>query len=121
MALEIERRFLVSGQDWRQHVAWEAELAQGYLLSREDGLTIRVRLQRLHDGEEQAWLTIKALAPSEPASHARLEFEYAIPVADARSMLQLASRQIRKTRHGLQLPGGDWVLDVFAEIGRAHV
>ena len=36
MALEIERRFLVSGQQWRRHVCWQAWLEQGYLLASSD-------------------------------------------------------------------------------------
>jgi CYTH domain-containing protein len=114
MALEIERRFLVSDAGWRAHVSWQAELQQGYLLRREDGLTIRVRLQRPDNGEDRAWLTLKAMADASMPSPARLEFEYGIPVADAVALLQLASWQVSKTRHGLLLPGGDWVLDVFA-------
>lgn len=114
MALEIERRFLVRGDGWQANVDWEAELQQGYLLHGADGLTVRVRLQRRGSEDHQAWLTIKALAPSEVPSHARLEFEYAIPVADAQALLALAPWQVSKTRYGLRLPGGDWVLDVFS-------
>ena len=29
MALEIERRFLVQGLDWRLHIRWQAQLQQG--------------------------------------------------------------------------------------------
>lgn len=114
MALEIERRFLVSGEDWRAHVSWEAELHQGYLLNREDGLTARVRLQQQGNGDTRAWLTIKAVAESDAPSHARLEFEYPIPVDDALALLRLSSWQVNKRRHGLNLPGGEWVLDVFS-------
>lgn len=114
MALEIERRFLVTGEGWRAHAVWEAELRQGYLLNREDGLTARVRLQRRDNGEAAAWLTIKAKAEGEVPSHARLEFDYAIPVEDALALLRLTPWQVNKTRHGLHLPGGEWVLDVFS-------
>ena len=111
MALEIERRFLVSGQQWRRHVLWKARLQQGYLAAGADGFTLRVR-----SSEEQAWLTIKAAtatAPGLPDGLVRHEFEYAIPMVDAEALLDLAPSQISKWRHGLELPGGDWVLDVF--------
>jgi len=114
MALEIERRFLVSGDGWREHVGWQADLEQGYLLNREDGLTTRVRLQKQGDGKQQAWLTIKAKAESGAPKYARLEFEYPIPVEDAEALLKLSTWQLIKKRHGLLLPGGDWVLDVFS-------
>lgn len=43
----------------------------------------------------------------------RLEFEYAVPTADAEALLALTAQRLVKCRHGLDLPGGDWVLDVF--------
>ena len=105
MALEIERRFLVCGQAWQEHVRWSAVLNQGYLVSGAAGLTLRVR----RDGQEGAWLTLKFPA----GGIAREEFEYAIPAADAEALLLQCPDSLSKQRHGLDLPGGDWVLDVF--------
>jgi CYTH domain-containing protein len=61
----------------------------------------------------QAWLTLKAPSPRLGDERVRLEFEYPIPPADAEALLALAPQQVLKRRHGLDLPGGDWVLDVF--------
>ncbi|MFZ9850949.1 MAG: CYTH domain-containing protein [Vulcanococcus sp.] len=105
MALEIERRFLVCGEAWKAHVRWSAALRQGYLVSGATGPTLRVR----SDGEGSAWLTLKFPA----AGIARQEFEYAIPPADAEALLLQCPEALEKNRHGLDLPGGDWVLDVF--------
>jgi CYTH domain-containing protein len=107
MALEIERRFLVAGEGWRPRRRWSAELRQGYLAGSADGLTLRVRL----DGGGQAWLTLKWKAEG----IARHEYEYAIPSADAEDLLQRSHEQLSKRRHGLDLPGGDWVLDEFCD------
>ncbi|MFO8237181.1 MAG: CYTH domain-containing protein [Prochlorococcaceae cyanobacterium] len=131
MGLEIERRFLVIGDGWRPHVRWQAELQQGYLTSAADGFTLRVRLSH-GDGSSgttpasaaQAWLTLKAPAPAAEGQApeaegqgqgglVRQEFEYPIPPADAGALLALTRRQLRKRRHGLDLAGGDWVVDVF--------
>jgi adenylate cyclase len=106
MALEIERRFLVNGQAWHAHQRSHAELRQGYLTSSADGLTLRVR----SDGQGSAWLTLKLPA----AGMARQEFEYTIPEADAVALLDQCPVALSKCRYGLDLPGGDWVLDVFA-------
>jgi adenylate cyclase len=106
MALEIERRFLVAGEGWRSHVCWSRRLRQGYLAAGPEGVTVRVR-----QAAEKAWLTLKASASSDGL--VRHEFEYPIPVADATALLAMAPRQLAKCRHGLDLPGGDWVLDVF--------
>jgi adenylate cyclase len=108
MALEIERRFLVAGQDWRPLVLWQARLRQGYLTTGGDGLTLRVRLS-----EAEAWLTLKAVPPGARDALTRLEFEYGIPFADGEALLALSGRQLGKWRYGLDLPGGAWVLDVF--------
>ena len=139
LALEIERRFLVEGQGWRPHVRWQARLRQGYLLSGAAGLTLRVRTSEPLAGAglpAAAWLTLKAPPPPSqlpgPADLAasqaqqaglglaltRLEFEYPIPAADAQALLELAPHQLLKCRYGLDLAGGDWVLDVF-EAGNA--
>ncbi|MFM7676659.1 MAG: CYTH domain-containing protein [Synechococcus sp.] len=117
MALEIERRFLVRQPGWHRHIRWSRGFAQGYLSARSDGFTLRVRLS---DGE-QGWLTLKAAPPAGEASGGasgalalvRQEFEYAIPAGDAEALLALAPWQLRKRRHGLDLPGGDWVVDEF--------
>jgi CYTH domain-containing protein len=91
-------------------MGWSAALRQGYLVSGAAGLTLRVRC----DGQEGAWLTLKFPA----GGIARQEFEYAIPAVDAEALLQQCPEALSKQRHGLDLPGGDWVLDVF-EAGNA--
>ena len=105
MALEIERRFLVRGDAWRAQVTWSRRLQQGYLAGSAQGLTLRVR----SDGEGAAWLTLKYPA----FGIARHEFEYAIPPGDAAALLERSDARLSKWRHGLNLAGGDWVLDVF--------
>lgn len=116
MALEIERRFLVcpgpagAVQPWDTHVTWQARLQQGYLSASAEGFTTRVR----SDGRGGAWLTLKCGTPGSEGL-VRHEFEYAIPAVDAEALLELCPSALRKWRYGLDLPGGDWVLDVFEE------
>ena len=106
MALEIERRFLVHGDQWREAIRWQAQLQQGYLVSGPQGFTVRVRTAK-----QEAWLTLKTAGSANGLL--RQEFEYPIPLEDARSLLDLAPSQLSKWRYGLNWPGGDWVLDVF--------
>jgi CYTH domain-containing protein len=113
MALEIERRFLVRGEDWRRHVLWRQPLEQGYLPSSTASMTLRVR----RGGAGEAWFTLKF--PGEGI--ARHEFEYAIPEADAGALLERCSAALSKCRYGLDLPGGEWVLDVFEGLNRPLV
>lgn len=43
----------------------------------------------------------------------RQEYEYPIPADDAEALLERCDHRLGKIRFGLDLPGGDWVLDVF--------
>ena len=109
MAVEIERKFLVSSDRWRFNEDGTAiqgtPFRQGYIPSQ--GLaTVRVRLE----GEE-ARLTIKG----ENQGLARMEFEYPIPLEDARQMLDSLCRRplIEKTRYCRPAAGVLWEIDVF--------
>jgi adenylate cyclase len=104
MALEIEKKFLVQ-PGWRPHAAGTAYV-QGYLHSKSDGPTVRVRLS-----DDRAVLTIKGT----PHGLARPEFEYCIPVNDAREMLDrfARGRLIEKTRYLIDYASHTWEVDVF--------
>ena len=106
MALEIERRFFVVSEAWQELSIKQEQLDQGYLSEGQEAVVVRVRRS-----QKQAWLTLKA-----PTSNPeiRQEFEYPIPPADADALLALTPRRVEKTRHHLNCPGGDWVVDVFA-------
>ncbi|KKZ12943.1 MAG: hypothetical protein TE42_02440 [Candidatus Synechococcus spongiarum SP3] len=113
MDLEIERRFLVRTTAWQHQVRTSVHLSQGYVSSSLHGVTTRVR----HD-HDKGWLTLKApiAAGAAPAKGPirRWEFEYAIPLADAKCLLERCPHQLSKERHMLTLVGGDWVVDCFA-------
>lgn len=105
MAIEIERKFLVQGDSWRKDVTRSVEMRQGYL-SREDGkASTRVRLEG-----DSARLNIKAAI----VGAARAEYDYEVPVADAREILQtLCVGALEKIRH--YIPNGEllWEVDEF--------
>jgi CYTH domain-containing protein len=105
MGIEIERKYLIAGDGWRDRVTSTQLLRQGYLTAG-SGVTVRIRSV----DDRSGYLTIK----SGGSALARAEFEYEIPIADARQMLgYVRGAQIEKTRHTLDLPGGDWVVDEF--------
>lgn len=102
MALEIERKFLVTGHDWR--TADGVLYRQGYL-NRDKQRTVRVRM-----AGEKAFLTIKGV--SQGAT--RVEFEYEIPVNEAASLLMLCDGPlIEKTRHRIPRGAHVWEVDEF--------
>jgi adenylate cyclase len=106
MAAEIERKFLVRGGGWKASADGGSRLQQAYLAST-DGCAIRVRIK----DDAEAFLTIKSAKPGS----SRDEFEYPVPVDDARAMLKLGTGEvIEKTRY--RVPAGDltWEIDVFS-------
>lgn len=78
MPIEIERRFLIGNDNWRQYADEPLLLRQGYL-SVEKERTVRVRI-----AGKQAWLTLKGYI----SEISRSEFEYEIPLADAEKMME---------------------------------
>ena len=103
MPLEIERKFLVSNEDWRG--PWpQVEIRQGYLTA-SDATTVRVRLRG-----DAAFLTVKG----ECGGPVRAEYEYAIPVAHATEMLRLCQPPlVEKVRHLIPVDGLIWEVDEF--------
>lgn len=106
MADEIERKFLVRCNDWQAGARRAREIVQGYVAI--DGLaSVRVRII---DGA-RATLTIKSRA----AEVRRREFEYEIPIADARGLLELRTgATIEKVRYELTAGVLTWEIDVFS-------
>ena len=103
MAVEIERKFLVTGTAWKQTPG--VVYRQGYL-NRDKARTVRVRV-----AGDAAFLTIKG----QSVGATRAEFEYPIPLADAQALLAISDGPlIEKTRHVLTHTGMAWELDVFA-------
>ena len=104
MAKEIERKFLVRDDGWKDHVSETIKLRQAYIASMEDR-SVRVRLA----DETIATLTVKI-----GRKLSRDEFEYTIPLADAEQLMATAvGVPIIKTRHRVPYRGFVWEIDVF--------
>lgn len=111
MGIEIERKFLLAGDGWRTAAHKVVPMAQGYLndLAIVDSgamlASVRVRIEG-----DAAFLNIK----SREARPSRQEFDYAIPVADARALLALCvGGRIDKRRHYVEHAGHLWEIDEF--------
>lgn len=105
MATEIERKFLVRDERWREHADMGTNFLQGYL-NEQGRASVRVRIEG-----ERANLNIK----SADAGVRRQEYEYAIPLTDARELLAglCVGGLVEKTRY--RVPQGEhlWEVDVF--------
>lgn len=106
MAKEIERKFLVGDDAWRQAVEASIAIVQAYVAIAADR-SIRLRIS---DGST-ARLTLKFGA----GVAERDEFEYEVPLEDARQMMRFATGAvIHKTRHHVRHCGYLYEVDEFA-------
>jgi len=104
MPLEIERKFLLNGDDWKANISKKVIIKQGYLNSQKER-TVRVRTY-----DEKGFLTIKAKSEN----FTRKEFEYEIPIVEANELLELCEKPIiEKIRHMVIEDGNTWEIDVF--------
>jgi len=105
MAIEIERKFLVKGDEWRS-LGTGTLYRQGYIATKA-GITVRVRL-----AGNQGYITIKGAS----VGISRAEYEYSIPAEDAQEMLDNLCEPplIEKTRYKIELAGLTWEVDEFA-------
>lgn len=105
MGLEIERKFLVVDDAWRSGTVRAERLTQGYLANTARS-SVRVRL-----GDDGAWLSVKAMT----RSIARAEFEYPIPPAEARTLLDTLCEPplLDKVRHHVPVGAHVWEVDEF--------
>ncbi|MDS9470051.1 CYTH domain-containing protein [Paracoccus sp. MBLB3053] len=105
MAREIERKFLVATDGWKDMVLYSQELRDGLILAN-DGRKLRVRIQ-----DDRALLTVKGARDG----IVRDEFEYPIPMSDAQEMLDklCGDELVEKTRHHVKAGDMVWTVDVY--------
>ena len=104
--LEIERKFLVKNNTWKEKIQKSTPIIQGYLASSsENGITVRVRVT----GQE-GFLTFKGPR----IDFSRIEYEYQVPINDAKSiLLESQAPTVKKVRHIVVHDGNEWEVDVF--------
>lgn len=104
MAKEIERTFLVANDKFIDMATDKIIILQGYL-NRDPERTVRIRL-----ANDRGFITVKG----KTKGCARHEFEYEIPLDDARQMLSLCQgRILDKTRFVVPYEGFTWEVDVY--------
>lgn len=106
MATEIERKFLLRDDRWRESADNGVFMCQGYLVGASRA-SVRVRVNG-----EMANLNIK----SATLGITRQEYEYAIPVAEANEILDTLAEGplIEKTRYHVRHGEHTWEIDVFS-------
>ena len=109
MGVEIERKFLLVGEEWRS-LGEPVLLRQGYLSSHPERV-VRVRIEGT-----RATMTIKGKS----VGATRGEWEYEIPLADASELLDKLCEQpiIEKYRRRVPYAGRVWEVDEFLGVNQ---
>ena len=106
MNLEIERKFLVKKNAFKDQTLRSHYIVQGYL-SKDPERTVRVRII-----DKEGWLTIKGKSNAQGTS--RSEWEKSIPLEDAKQLLVLAiDVPIEKIRHIVPFENFTFEVDEF--------
>ena len=106
MSLEIERRFLIKNDNWKEFVNKKIYIEQGYLSKSIDGWIIRVRLT-----DKKSKIALK----KHIKGFTNFEFEYSIPLSDAETIMSNLSSTIKKERFFLEVEKKSWIIDCFKE------
>ena len=105
MGIEIERRFIVQGIEWKHFINSFQDIKQGYLTSDQEEWAVRIRIIN----DKESLLTLKSASKG----MARHEFEYEIPLNDGTSLLKLCQHKLTKRRFTLNVEQSIWIVDSF--------
>lgn len=103
---EIERKFLVLSDDFKNEAVTQHRIVQGYLNS-DPERTVRVRIKG-----DTGFITIKG--KGNESGTTRMEWEKEIPVKDAEELLKLCEKgSIDKIRYEVPFGGHVYEVDTF--------
>tara|TARA_B100000941_G_scaffold273779_1_gene234355 strand:+ start:55 stop:522 length:468 start_codon:yes stop_codon:yes gene_type:complete len=106
MALEIERRFLIKNDSWKEFITNKVFIEQGYLSKDLDNWIIRIRFS----GKD-----FKIALKKHIKSFTNFEFEYSIPRKEGEIIMSNVSNLIKKERFFLEVEKKSWIVDCFKE------
>ncbi|MBU9834761.1 CYTH domain-containing protein [Rahnella sp. L72c] len=102
---EIERKFLITSDKWRDSIFSKQRITQGYMTVDNEINSIRVRVI-----DKEAWITVKSAGELK-----RQEYDYRIPYPDACKMLASLARGniIEKIRYRILIGEFIFEVDIF--------
>ena len=104
MAFEIERRFLIANDNWKEFITHKTFLEQGYLSHDLNGWIVRIRF----NGEN-----FKITFKKHIRSFINYEFEYLIPSSDGEKIFSTLGNTWKKERFFLEIDEKIWIIDSF--------
>ncbi len=106
MALEIERRFLIKNDKWKEFIKRKTFIEQGYLSDDLEGWIIRVRF----NGKN-----FKIALKKHIKNFTNYEYEYLIPPSEGEKIMETLANTIKKERYFLEINQKDWIIDCFKD------
>ena len=106
MALEIERRFLIKNDQWREFITHKTLIEQGYLSYNLEDWIVRIRF----NGNN-----FKITLKKHKKNFTNYEFEYLIPISDGKKIMSTLQNTIKKERFFLEIDQRNWIIDCFKD------
>ena len=106
MALEIERRFLIKNDHWKEFITHKTFIEQGYLSHDLEDWIIRIRF----NGKN-----FKLALKKHINNFTNYEYEYSIPINEGEKIMATLTNTIRKERFFVAVDQRNWIIDCFQD------
>ena len=106
MALEIERRFLLKNDQWKEFITHKTFIEQGYLSYDLEDWIIRIRF----NGKN-----FKIALKKHIKNFTNYEYEYSIPNSEGEKIMATLTNTIKKERFFLEVDQKEWIIDCFKD------
>tara|TARA_B100001029_G_C14635924_1_gene221697 strand:+ start:14 stop:511 length:498 start_codon:yes stop_codon:yes gene_type:complete len=106
MTYEIERRFLIQNDQWKEFITRKTLIEQGYLSKNFEDWIIRIRF----NGKK-----FKIALKKHIKNFTNYEFEYSIPISDGEKIMSTLTNTIKKERYFLEINKRSWIIDCFKD------
>ena len=106
MALEIERRFLIKNDHWKEFITNKTSIEQGYLSYNLEDWIIRIRF----NGKD-----FKIALKKHIQNFTNYEYEFSIPNSEGEKIMATLTNKIKKERFFLEVDNKNWIVDCFKD------
>ena len=106
MGLEIERRFLIKNDQWKEFITHKTYIEQGYLSNNLEDWIIRIRFD-----EKKFKIALK----KHIKNFTNYEYEYFIPNNEGEKIMATLKNTIKKERYFLEVDQRNWIIDCFKD------
>ena len=106
MALEIERRFLIKNDHWKEFITNKTSIEQGYLSYNLEDWIIRIRFNGMD---------FKIALKKHIQNFTNYEYEFSIPNSEGEKIMSTVTNKIKKERFFLEVNNKNWIVDCFKD------